>query len=83
MILLFFVVVAPSVVRYVLLGMQSSGKSSIVERLIKFPMNVVAEGTGTRCPLYVTCIDDKNAITPECELTGCDACEGQGTNITQ
>ena len=70
-------------VRYILLGMQSSGKSSIVERLIGFPLNFVAEGTGTRCPLYITCIDDKDVISPECELTGCEQCEIEGTTITE
>eukprot|EP00929_Paragymnodinium_shiwhaense_P104120 TRINITY_DN68159_c0_g1_i1.p1 TRINITY_DN68159_c0_g1~~TRINITY_DN68159_c0_g1_i1.p1 ORF type:complete len:980 (-),score=234.70 TRINITY_DN68159_c0_g1_i1:31-2970(-) len=64
----------PPFARYILLGLQSTGKSTIVERLLKFPMNIVAEGTGTRCPLYVTCIYDKTVNEAECELSGCERC---------
>eukprot|EP00971_Amphidinium_carterae_P176984 3509357-Amphidinium_carterae.1 len=37
-------------------------------------MNVVAEGTGTRCPLYITCIHTPGLPEPQCELTGCKQC---------
>ncbi|KAL3911949.1 MAG: hypothetical protein SGPRY_008506 [Prymnesium sp.] len=56
--------------RYIILGLQSTGKSTILERMLKFPMNIVAEGTGTRCPLYVTCIQDPTASEPVCTLSG-------------
>ena len=54
-----------------------------MERLIGFPMKIVAEGIGTRCPLYITCIDDKDVISPECELMGCEQCEIEGMTITE
>ena len=72
----------PPFARYILLGLQSTGKSTLVERLLKFPMNVVAEGTGTRCPLYVSCIHDIGSTEPECELTGCSACAAVPGRIT-
>lgn len=60
----------PPFMRFILIGMQSTGKSTIVERFLKFPMNIVKEGTGTRCPLYVTVIHDESALDPICELSG-------------
>jgi hypothetical protein len=36
----------PPFMRYILIGLQSTGKSTVVERMLKFPMNIVAEGTG-------------------------------------
>lgn len=63
----------PPFMRYILLGLQSTGKSTVVERILKFPMNIVAEGTGTRCPLYVTCMHDEAADPPECSIEGCTA----------
>lgn len=56
---------------FILLGMQSAGKSTIVERFLKRCINVVREGTGTRCPLDITCIHDASAEQPMCELSGC------------
>jgi Dynamin family len=41
---------------FVLVGMQSSGKSTFMERLLNAVVNIVQEGTGTRCPLDVTCV---------------------------
>ena len=46
-------------------------------------MKIVAEGTRTRRPLYITCIDDKDVISLECELTGCEQCEIEGTTIME
>lgn len=44
-------------------------------------MNIVAEGTGTRCPLYVTCIYDKDVTEADCELSGCDRCVQSGGRV--
>ncbi|CAD7922318.1 unnamed protein product [Amoebophrya sp. A25] len=58
---------------FILIGMQSAGKSTIVERFLQRVINVVKEGTGTRCPLDITCIHDDSAAEPVCELSNCDA----------
>jgi len=55
---------------FVLCGMQSTGKSTIMERFLGAPLNIVQEGTGTRCPLDTTCIHDPTATEPNCELSG-------------
>eukprot|EP00854_Cymbomonas_tetramitiformis_P000619 gene619-1045_t len=55
---------------FILIGMQSSGKSTVVERFLKMCINVVKEGTGTRCPLDITCIHDADKIAPVCDLSG-------------
>lgn len=72
----------PPFARYILLGLQSTGKSTQVERLLKFPMNIVAEGTGTRCPLYVTCIHEKTITEAECRLSGCSKCANADERIS-
>lgn len=55
---------------FVLVGMQSAGKSTINERFMNKPLNIVQEGTGTRCPLDTTCIHDASCGEPICELSG-------------
>eukprot|EP00392_Amoebophrya_sp_AT5.2_P007529 g7544.t1 len=55
---------------FLLVGQQSAGKSTIVERFLKSVINVVKEGTGTRCPLDITCIHDAACEEPVCELSG-------------
>ena len=55
---------------FVLIGMQSAGKSTFMERLLNAVLNIVQEGTGTRCPLDVTCIYDKNYKIPKADLSG-------------
>ena len=55
---------------FVLCGMQSSGKSTIMERFMNAVFNIVQEGTGTRCPLDTTCIHDDKLLTPICSLHG-------------
>ena len=57
-------------VSFVICGMQSSGKSTIMERFLNAPLNIVQEGTGTRCPLDTTCIHDSSLKQPKCELSG-------------
>jgi hypothetical protein len=57
-------------VSFVICGMQSSGKSTIMERFLNAPLNIVQEGTGTRCPLDTTCIHDNPLSDPVCELRG-------------
>jgi hypothetical protein len=55
---------------FVLCGMQSTGKSTIMERFLGAPLNIVQEGTGTRCPLDTACIHDPNLKDePLCELS--------------
>jgi hypothetical protein len=55
---------------FVFCGMQSAGKSTIMERFMNAVINIVQEGTGTRCPLDTTCIHDGNCTIPKCELSG-------------
>lgn len=55
---------------FVFVGMQSTGKSTIMERFMNAPLNIVQEGTGTRCPLDTTCIHDEFCHEPVCELYG-------------
>jgi Dynamin family len=55
---------------FVLCGMQSAGKSTIMERFMNEVINIVSEGTGTRCPLDTTCIHDDRCDEPRCELSG-------------
>ena len=55
---------------FVFCGMQSSGKSTIMERFLNSVLNIVQEGTGTRCPLDATCIHDDRYEEPMCELRG-------------
>ena len=55
---------------FVFVGMQSTGKSTIMERFMNAPLNIVQEGTGTRCPLDTTCIHDEACHEPVCELYG-------------
>ena len=66
--------------RFIFIGNQSAGKSTIVERILQFPMNVVAEGTGTRCPLFVTTTHDTTKTEPVCTLSGCPKCEAATDN---
>src|SRR3990167_10328920 len=41
-------------INFVFFGPQSAGKSSLIERFMKFPITKVAAGIGTRRPLVVT-----------------------------
>jgi len=68
---------------FVLVGMQSSGKSTFMERLLNAVVNIVQEGTGTRCPLDVTCINDTSCSEPRADLSGpeLDAGGGEGLAI--
>lgn len=62
---------------FVLCGMQSTGKSTIMERFLGAPLNIVQEGTGTRCPLDCTCIHDASCDQPLCELSGLELNPGK------
>jgi hypothetical protein len=55
---------------FVFCGMQSSGKSTIMERFLNSVLNIVQQGTGTRCPLDATCIHASECYEPVCELYG-------------
>lgn len=55
---------------FVLIGLQSTGKTSIVERFMNTVISIVQEGTGTRCPLDVTLIHDPHCEEPKCFLSG-------------
>jgi hypothetical protein len=57
-------------ITFVLCGMQSTGKSTIMERFLNSVLNIVQAGTGTRCPLDTTCIHDSSKTEPSCELSG-------------
>jgi hypothetical protein len=67
---------------FVIIGMQSSGKSTIMERFMSSVLNIVQEGTGTRCPLDTTCVYDPECAEPLCELSGKEI-EGVGQNLTE
>jgi len=41
-----------------------------MERFMNEVLNIVGEGTGTRCPLDTTCIHDDSCEEPRCELSG-------------
>ena len=70
-------------VSFVICGMQSSGKSTIMERFLNAPLNIVQEGTGTRCPLDTTCIHDSSLTQPRCELDGDELDPSwKGTDLT-
>ena len=46
-------------------------------------MNIVQEGTGTRCPLDTTCIHDSSLSEPLCELGGSELDPSKaGTRLT-
>ena len=66
---------------FVLCGLQSAGKSTIMERFLNAVLNIVQDGTGTRCPLDTTCIHDENCTTPTCDLTGPEL-DGGGENLS-
>jgi GTP1/Obg family GTP-binding protein len=68
---------------FVFVGMQSTGKSTIMERFMNAPLNIVQEGTGTRCPLDTTCIHDEACTEPVCELYGDELLPSQvGKNLS-
>lgn len=67
---------------FVFCGMQSAGKSTIMERFMCAVLNIVQEGTGTRCPLDTTCIHDATCIEPKCDLGGIELVDGMaGENL--
>ena len=63
---------------FVFCGMQSSGKSTIMERFLNSVLNIVQQGTGTRCPLNATCIHDSSCREAVCELYGDELPEDEG-----
>lgn len=68
---------------FVFCGMQSAGKSTIMERFLGSVFNIVQEGTGTRCPLDTTCIHDDSILEPVCELFGEELPEDKmGANLS-
>ena len=54
---------------YVLCGMQSAGKSTIMERFMGAVLNIIQQGTGTRCPMDTTCIHDDRYEIPNWRRT--------------
>ena len=66
---------------FVLCSMQSSGKSTIMERFMHAVLNIVQEGTGTRCPLDTTCIHDEKLQVPSCSLYGSEL-DGGGDSLS-
>ena len=55
---------------FILCGMQSAGKSTVMERFMCAVLNIVQQGTGTRCPLDTTCIHDDRFEESKCGLRG-------------
>jgi len=66
---------------FVLCGMQSAGKSTIMERFMSAVLNIVQEGTGTRCPLDTTCIHDAKLEKAKCSLYG-EEIQGGGDGLS-
>lgn len=66
---------------FVLCGMQSAGKSTIMERFMSAVLNIIQEGTGTRCPLDTTCIHDAKLAAPKCSLYG-EEIQGGGDDLS-
>lgn len=66
---------------FVFCGMQSAGKSTVMECFMTAVLNIVKEGTGTRCPLATTCIHDDLLEEPTCELWGEELAES-GKDLT-
>jgi hypothetical protein len=66
---------------FVFCGMQSAGKSTVMERFMTAVLNIVQEGTGTRCPLDTTCIHDDALEEPTCDLWG-DELAKSGKDLT-
>lgn len=67
---------------FVLIGVQSVGKSAITERFLSNVLNIVQTGTGTRCPLDITVIHDDECEEPSCDLYGEQLQSGGGDNIS-
>ena len=67
---------------FIFVGMQSAGKSTIMERFMNAVLNIVQEGTGTRCPLDTTCIHDDSCTFPVCDLYGEDLATGGGEQLS-
>ena len=68
---------------FVLCGMQSAGKSTLMERFLGDVLNIVQEGTGTRCPLDTTCVHDESLSEPVCQLYGDELPEeSKGSNLS-
>ena len=68
---------------FVFCGMQSAGKSTIMERFLNSVLNIVQQGTGTRCPLDATCIHDSTCDNAVCELHGNELSEADhGDDLT-
>ncbi|GKY90499.1 hypothetical protein MPSEU_000023600 [Mayamaea pseudoterrestris] len=54
-----------------------------MERFMAAPLNIVQEGTGTRCPLDTTCIHDETCSEPVCVLYGEELLPSQsGENLS-
>ena len=41
-----------------------------MERFMNAVLNIIQEGTGTRCPLDTTCIHDPTLTEASCDLSG-------------
>jgi hypothetical protein len=68
---------------FVFCGMQSADKSTIMERFMTAVLNIVQEGTGTRCPLETTCIHNEALTEPKCRLWGEELVQnGNGEDLT-
>lgn len=57
---------------FVLVGLQSAGKSSLIESYLNFPFNVVRANVGTRAPLRLSLVCDPLAKTPQCRVNETD-----------
>uniref|UniRef100_A0A6B2KYK6 Dynamin-type G domain-containing protein n=1 Tax=Arcella intermedia TaxID=1963864 RepID=A0A6B2KYK6_9EUKA len=53
---------------FVVVGMQSDGKSSFIEALLGFQFNIVDTNIGTRRPLIIQMINDPNIHEPHCRF---------------
>jgi hypothetical protein len=54
----------------VIAGVESAGKSSLIEGILKFPVAYKSANTGTRCPVLYTLRNDVNASKPVVTVNG-------------
>lgn len=58
--------------KLVFVGMQSSGKTSLIECICKLPVGYISPGTATRCPTEYRLLHDKDLAKPRVKVGGND-----------
>ena len=69
-------------VTFVMVGFQSTGKTTLVDRFLGHALSTIGDGTATRCPLDITVLHDDSAdAEPSCDLEGIEL-EDPGKNLS-